>query len=157
VQRLEGYREALTRAGHAIPDSYIICKAHGDEASDVSGYEAMQSLLELEPPIDGVFCFNDPMAMGAMKAIVERGKRIPEDIAIIGCGNLLYSPLLRVPLTSIDQQSHRIGEEAAKLALTLISGKRKPGKPKTILMEPKLVVRESTRRQRNGSAEAPAG
>jgi len=157
VQRLEGYREALTRAGHAIPDSYIICKAHGDEASDVSGYEAMQSLLELEPPIDGVFCFNDPMAMGAMKAIVERGKRIPEDIAIIGCGNLLYSPLLRVPLTSIDQQSHRIGEEAAKLALTLISGKRKPGKPKTILMEPKLVVRESTRRQRNSSAEAPAG
>lgn len=144
--RLEGYREALAEAGREVNESYIMRRAHGDDSSDVSGCEAMNLLLGLERPPDGVFCYNDPMAMGAMKAIVEHGKRIPEDIAMIGCGNLLYSPLLRVPLSSIDQESQAIGEQAAKLALALVVGKRGLQKPKSILMQPKLIVRESTQR-----------
>ncbi len=143
--RLDGYREALSKAGRRINESYIMRRAHGDDSSDVSGYEAMNLLLDLDPPPDGVFCYNDPMAMGAMKAIVERGNHIPDDIAIIGCGNVLYSSLLRVPLTSIDQQSQTVGERAAKLALAILAGKH-ANKPKTILMKPKLIVRESTRR-----------
>jgi LacI family transcriptional regulator len=147
IGRLEGYREALSNAGRDINESYIMRRAHGDDSSDVSGHEAMNLLLDLRQPPDGVFCYNDPMAMGAMKAIVEHGKRIPADIAIIGCGNLLYSSLLRVPLSTIDQESQRIGERAAKLALALVAEKRDGRKPKSILMEPKLIVRESTRRE----------
>lgn len=147
IDRLEGYREALTKAGRAVNESYIMRRAHGDDSSDVSGYEAMNLLLDLDKPPDGVFCYNDPMAMGAMKATVERGKRIPRDVAMIGCGNLFYDSLLRVPLSSIDQESQMIGERAAKLALALVNGKHSHSRPKPIFMEPKLILRESTRRE----------
>lgn len=147
IGRLEGYREALTKSGRQINESYIMRQARGDDSSDVTGYEAMSLLLKLEQPPDGVFCYNDPMAMGAMKAVVESGKRIPDDIAIIGCGNLNYGSLLRVPLSSIDQESHSIGQQAAKLALALVAGQRSLHKSKPVLMKPKLIVRESTQRK----------
>jgi LacI family transcriptional regulator len=83
--------------------------------------------------------------MGAMNAILGAGLRIPNDIAIIGSGNVHYDPSLRVPLSSIDQQSATIGERAAKLALSLIESKS-AGRPKRIMLEPKLVARASTQR-----------
>jgi LacI family transcriptional regulator len=54
-----------------------------------------------------------------MRAILDAGLRVPEDIAVVGCGNVLYSDFLRVPLTSIDQGSHVIGKRAAASALYL--------------------------------------
>jgi LacI family transcriptional regulator len=107
----------------------------------------MQRLLALAPPPDGVFCYNDPTAMGAMKAVLEAGLRIPEDVAIAGCGNVAYADFLRVPLTSVDQQSNAIGERTAHMALALLES-RSPGRPETVLLEPKLVVRASTLRPR---------
>ena len=83
--------------------------------------------------------------MGAMNAILEAGLRIPEDIAVIGCGNVRYAESLRVPLSSIDQETEAIGERAASLAFDLMASKVAP-KPRTILLEPKLVERASTRR-----------
>lgn len=102
-------------------------------------------LLKLNPLPDGVFCHNDPIAFGAMKAILSAGLKIPEDIAIIGCGNVRHSDCLRVPLSTIDQNSAAIGERAARLALTLLEGKTSV-RPETILLEPRLIVRDSTRR-----------
>jgi LacI family transcriptional regulator len=145
IGRLEGYRRALARHGLTPGDGYVVELRSGDDAGDVSGYEAMRQLLELAPAPDGVFCYNDPVAMGAMKAILEAGKRIPDDVAVIGCGNVHYAELLRVPLSSVDQASATIGEQAAKLALSL-TGSKAPVKPKTILLEPTLVVRASTQR-----------
>jgi LacI family transcriptional regulator len=66
-------------------------------------------------------------------------------VAVIGCGNLHYDKSLRVPLSSIDQQSTAIGERAGKLVLSLIEAKSPPP-PKCIMLDPKLVVRESTNR-----------
>lgn len=80
--------------------------------------------------------------MGEMNTTLGTGLRIPEDIAVIGCGNVHYDPSLRVPLSSIDQQSAAIGERAAKLALSLIESKS--GRPRSVILEPKLVAREST-------------
>jgi LacI family transcriptional regulator len=69
----------------------------------------------------------------------------------MGCGNVHYSGLLRVPLTSIDQDSRGIGERAAKLALSLVEARGAPVRPATILLRPRLVPRESTaRRKENG-------
>jgi len=82
--------------------------------------------------------------MGAMKAILEAGLRIPEDIAVVGCGNVHYAEFLKVPLTSVDQASEQIGERAGELALSVIQTKG-TSRPKTVLLEPRLVVRESTR------------
>ncbi len=143
VDRLEGYRQAMARHGLEIRPEYVICRMHGDDAGDNTGYQAMQDLLRLNPRPDGVFCYNDPTAMGAMKAIIEAGYRIPEDIAIVGSGNVHYANFLRVPLTSIDQNSELIGEHAANLALNLVKSKTPP-RPSTLLVEPRLVFRKSS-------------
>jgi LacI family transcriptional regulator len=95
---------------------------------------------------DGVFCFNDPVAIGAMKAILEAGLRLPDDIAMVGAGNVRYSDVLTVPLTTIDQGTCKIGVLAAELLIARIASKRSLP-PQKILIPPKLVERGSTRRQ----------
>ena len=141
VGRHEGYRRALAMHGMVSMPGHLVV---GKSTDDVSGYAAMQQLLQLVPPPDGVFCFNDPIALGAIKAILEAGLRVPEDFAVIGCGNVRYADMLKVPLSSIDQDIAAIGDHAAKLALSLISAKS-PVRPESILVPPKLVARDSTR------------
>jgi LacI family transcriptional regulator, galactose operon repressor len=143
--RLEGYRRALRQYAIRVPANYVLIRPHGDDAGDATGYDVMKKLLSLRPLPDAVFCHNDPTALGAMKAILDTGLKIPEDIAIVGCGNVRYSDCLRVPLTTIDQDCEAIGERAAKLALNLLDSKTPP-KPKTILLKPRLIARDSTRR-----------
>lgn len=139
--RLAGYRQALSRHSLRVPTRYVLTGDSGDS----TGYEAMRRLLALDPPPDGVFCYNDPVAAGAMKAALEAGLRVPEDLAVVGAGNVHYSDLLRVPLSTVDQSSSQIGEHAAELLLDLVESKR-PRRPRTILLAPKLVVRDSTNR-----------
>ncbi len=145
IRRMEGYKTALAQSGMKVIDDYIIIEPKGDVETRQRGAEAMHQLLKLKPRPDGVFCFNDPLAMSAMNCTLDQGLRIPEDMAIIGCGNLHYDDSLRVPLSSIDQQSRRIGEEAARIALAILNSKI-PLKPETIELRPELIIRESTRR-----------
>lgn len=142
--RMKGYEKALSRHGLKMPPGYIARRERGDEASDITGFQAMQELLRLIPRPDGVFCSNDPTAMGAMKAILDAGLRIPEDVAVVGCGNVRYADFLRVPLTSVDQDCEGMGELAAKMAVDLVEAKRSVP-PRAVLIEPKLVIRASSR------------
>jgi LacI family transcriptional regulator len=80
-----------------------------------------------------------------MKAIREAGLKLPQDIAVVGAGNVRYSDVLSVPLTTIDQGTCRIGVLAAELLIARI-GSKCPIRPQQILIPPKLVERESTRR-----------
>ena len=145
LHRLEGYKRALTEAGMKIVDDYIIAEPKVDVDSRRHGAEAMGQLLSCKPRPDGVFCLNDPLAVGAMSRALDEGLRIPEDLAIIGCGNLHYDDALRVPLSSIDQQTRRIGEEAARITLRILNSKT-AAKPERVLLEPQLIVRASTQR-----------
>src|SRR5262249_19875301 len=115
IGRVRGYRDALARNSIKELPGTVIMREQADDAGD--GYSAMKRLLELEPRPDGVFCYNDPTALGAMKAVMEAGLDIPNDVAILGCGNATFADLMRIPLTSVDQQSEEIGKRAAKLAL----------------------------------------
>lgn len=143
--REAGYLQALDKEGIRVGKEYLVRHGRGDDSGDEAGYEAMRQLLQGNPQPDGVFCCNDPVALGAIRAIFEAGLRIPEDIAIIACGNAHYNDLLRVPLTSIDQNAAGLGENVAKLALNIL--KRKPGAaPKSILLPARIVVRKSTQR-----------
>jgi len=137
--RLRGYREALTAAGISVPDSYVV---HATD--DASGYQAARRLLELELRPDAIFGYNDPTAAGAMKAILEAGLRIPEEIKVMGVGNVHYSDLLRVPLSTIDQSSAAIGRQAAEILVKAIGSKRRRV-CKPVLITPALIARESTR------------
>ena len=145
--RLEGYQQALQEQKLTSPAEFIVpIGTSGDDRGEPGGYEAARKLLSAHPHPDGIFCFNDPVALGAMRAILDAGLRIPQDIAVVGCGNVLYSDFLRVPLTSVDQDSAAIGRHAAELALSL-AGATTPMRPRTVLVTPSLVVRASSQRK----------
>ncbi len=139
--RLLGYRRALIKHHLKIPTEFVVAGDSGNNA----GYAAMRQLLRLQSPPDGVFAYNDPVAAGAVKAILEAGLRVPHDIAVIGAGNVHYSDLLRVPLSTIDQSSLMIGRSAAELLLDSMAAKE-PQAPRRILFSPRLIVRESSLR-----------
>ena len=139
ASRLAGYLEALAEHKLTASPQYIVEASFDDE----TGYKAMQMLLRTNPVPDGVFCYNDPVAIGAMKAISEAGLNVPQDIAIVGAGNVHYSDVLAVPLTTVDQGTSLIGTKAAQLLMQQIGAKRKIA-PKKILITPRLVIRRST-------------
>jgi LacI family transcriptional regulator len=149
IGRFEGYRKALLNRGLPCPDKYVVSRQKVDINSEELGKEAMRILLNRNPRPDGVFCYNDPLAIGALEAILEEGLNIPEDIAVIGCGNLHYDRSLRVPLSSIDQHSWEIGQRAADILLTLIESKHIP-RARSCILDPALVVRASTMRNHSG-------
>jgi LacI family transcriptional regulator len=153
VSRLEGYKQALHLRHKSYSKEYVVSRTNVDTDSRQHGAEAMRSLLQCNPRPDGVFCYNDPLAIGAMDAILEAGLRIPEDIAIVGCGNLHYDTSLRVPLSSIDQHSSLIGQRAGEIVLELIESKvQQPSR--SIILDPSLVIRSSSRRQAHATTPA---
>jgi LacI family transcriptional regulator len=142
IGRLRGYRRALAKHGLEATAEYVVSGQHEDS----TGYEGMRKLLRVSPPPDGVFCYNDPVGAGAIKAILEAALKVPGDIAVIGAGNVHYSDLLRVPLSTIDQSSSLIGETAADLLVECIEAGNSMS-PRRILMQPRLIVRESSQRK----------
>ena len=152
IRRFEGYKRALQRNGIPYSDSLVVARSKVDINSEKMGAEAMRILLKQRSVPDGVFAYNDPLAIGAMQAILEAGLRIPEDIAIIGCGNLHYGPLLRVPLSSVDQNSQGIGERTAGILIGILESKVRP-QPMSIILEPSLAVRASSLKKTNARSE----
>lgn len=142
AERLAGYRQALARHGLRPNSHYIVPGGHRDD----TGYEGMRKLLDLNPFPDGVFCYNDPVAIGAMRAILEVEFKLPDDICVVGAGNIHYSDQVAVPLTTVDQGTCTIGVLAAELLLERIASKRAM-RARKILIPPKIVERASTRRR----------
>lgn len=144
--RYNGYRQALQEASLTVVPEYVVSLgASGDSRGESGGYEAALKLLEAPILPDGIFCFNDPSALGVMRALLDAGLRIPEDVAVIGCGNISYSDFLRIPLSSVDQNSKQIGGEAAQLALLLASQEDTP--PSRRIITPSLAIRASSMRK----------
>lgn len=140
--RLSGYRKALAAASVTVPEDFIVTRERFEETGDTVGYHAMQQLLACKVRPDAVFCYNDLTAIGAMKAAMEAGLRIPEEIAFVGCGNLRYAEYLKVPLSSIDHSTQQMGEVAAKLVLELANHPTQPSR--VTLIEPRLIIRTSS-------------
>jgi LacI family transcriptional regulator len=152
--RLSGYRKALAQHEITLSEKYIVRRTLGDKAADNTGRKAMERLLLLSPRPDAVFCYNDPAAIGAMNAILAAGLRIPEDIAIIACGNIRYAESFRVPLSSVDIPRKTLGEYAGEIALQM-TGSKKPVRTRKILVSPKLVIRESSQVSKATHAPGP--
>jgi LacI family transcriptional regulator len=143
IRRFEGYKRALQSGGIPFSESLVVARSRVDIDSENMGAEAMRALLQGGQIPDGVFAYNDPLAIGAIETILDAGLRIPEDIAVIGCGNLHYNRLLRVPLSSVDQNSQALGERTAGILLGILESKVRP-QPMSIILEPSLVVRASS-------------
>jgi LacI family transcriptional regulator, galactose operon repressor len=140
-KRLSGYLASLKKNKLVARADYIVDAGFQDH----TGYLAMKRLLAVKPMPDAVFCYNDPVAIGAMKALWEAELNVPEDVAVVGAGNVHYSDALAVPLTTIDQKTREIGARAAELLLEQI-GSERPVRPEKVLVIPELVPRRSTQR-----------
>ncbi|MFB4314709.1 LacI family DNA-binding transcriptional regulator [Actinomadura sp. 21ATH] len=134
VDRLTGYREALAAAG--LPELVV----YGD-FSEASGVEAAQELLDREPDMDALFAADDPMALGAMRVLKKRGRRIPEDVAVIGFEDSASAPVADPPLTTVHQSVEEMGRQMARLLISRIQGESVPDP--VVILQPHLVVRES--------------
>jgi LacI family transcriptional regulator len=154
TRQFESYRHALQRRGLKYSDSLVVARSRVDIDSTRMGAGAMRLLLQRKPIPDGVFAYNDPLAIGAMDSILEAGLRIPEDIAVIGCGNLHYDQSLRVSLSSVDQNSQAIGERTAGILLSTLESKVRP-QPMSIILDPRLVVRGSSNRMSKAPENRP--
>lgn len=137
-RRLYGWRDALRRRGIRPPASWLVRTGFLED----DGYRAMERLLEVRPRIDAVFAVNDPVAIGAMKAITKAGLRIPEDIAVVGAGDIKLGDLLRVPLTTVSWSRAEVGRHAATLMLAHLTDPQKT-RVRRVIVEPRLVVRQS--------------
>ncbi|PWT93754.1 MAG: LacI family transcriptional regulator [Blastocatellia bacterium] len=138
LKRLEGYKAALEEAGLRIRDSLI--RECGYAEAD--GYRSMTSwILEGDVP-SAIFVANDAAAIGAIAALVHAKMRVPEDVAIVGAGNIHYGDMLRVPLTTVSWSTSEMGHTAARLLLELIDNGSE-NKRNQIVVAPELVVRQS--------------
>jgi LacI family transcriptional regulator len=102
----------------------------------------MQRLLALRPRVTAVFAANDPTAIGAMKATWEAGLRVPEDIAVVGAGDIAHGDVLRVPLSTVSWSRQEMGTRAAELILGQVEG-RPTRSFQRVIIPPRLVVRAS--------------
>jgi LacI family transcriptional regulator len=152
--RLKGYKAALQSNGLRFLEEYVVSRPHVDADSIDQGRQAMEILLTRKIRPDGVFCYNDPLAIGAMEKIFEEGLSVPGDVAVIGCGNLHYDSSLRIPLSSVDQHSHVIGRRAGEVVLEIIESKT-PVPTQKIVLEPALVARLSTARSSADHSDVP--
>jgi LacI family transcriptional regulator len=153
-KRLDGYKRALSKAGLPFRPELVTPVSSGDVESKAQGAEYARALFSGGARPDGLFCHSDPMAIGAMKRALEVGLRIPQDVAIIGCGNLHYDDSLLIPLSSVDQKSARVGERAAQLILEHVVRGRYDEQPDAdsqtfanIQLKPEIIVRDSSRRK----------
>ncbi|HEX7620617.1 MAG TPA: LacI family DNA-binding transcriptional regulator [Anaerolineales bacterium] len=135
VDRLAGYRKALTAAGMGVDDALI---AEGD-FTEAGGYQAMQRMLPARP--EAVFAASDIMALGAIRLLREAGLRVPQDVAFVGFDDLPLAFLEDAQLTTIRQPVIQFGSRAVELLLDLIEQGVKP--PRQIIMDTELIVRTS--------------
>lgn len=150
-RREAGYVAALRDAGLDPHPNWIVRGGF----MDADGYHAMQKLLTLDPPIDAVFAANDPAAIGAMQAIWEAGLLVPDDIAVVGAGDIAHGDLLRVPLTTVGWSKEELGKRAAELIFDQIAG-RGEGSFRRVIIPPHMVVRASCGEEGpSGAAKTP--
>lgn len=139
MDRLSGYKDALKARG-MIADPHLIVEG---DFTEESGYRAMQQLLgvpQADLP-DAVFVASDTMALGAMRALREAGKKIPDDIALVGYDDMPFAARTEPALTTVRQPIHRAGFVAAETLMELIQ--EHDAAPRRVILPTELVIRES--------------
>jgi DNA-binding LacI/PurR family transcriptional regulator len=145
--RLAGYKEALSR--HGVPlDESLICHCN---LTDDSVRRRVRKLLEMDNPPDAVFAFNDYLAYDAMKEIRANGLKVPEDVMVVGFSDEPVSSWVEPSITTVSQQAHELGKISARLILdhmeSEMGGEETPP-PENVVLPTRLIVRESTRREK---------
>ena len=138
-ERLKGFRRVMRKAGLKVDSRHV----QFGEFKLASGYSQIKRLIEGGVRPTALFCANDEIAMGAMKALREYDMRVPEDISIVGFDNLDIAEYCSTPLTTIHQPRREMGGEAMELMLKILNGK--VSRESRITLPHRLIVRDSTR------------
>ncbi|MFD4370987.1 LacI family DNA-binding transcriptional regulator [Streptomyces sp. NPDC058486] len=138
--RLDGYREGLAEAGLTADEALV---ATGDFTEE-GGRRAMRALLDRAPDLDAVFAASDVMAAGARAVLREAGRRVPEDVALVGVDDSAVARLMDPPLTSVRQPIEEMGRSMARLLLAEIACPSEPDDQPRQMLPTELVVRTSS-------------
>jgi DNA-binding LacI/PurR family transcriptional regulator len=149
--RLEGYRQALTAAGIPFDEALV-----GDgDWTPASGYTWTRRFLDLPEPPTALFSSNDMMVAGVVRAVQERGLKVPDDLAIVGFDDLLQTTMIFPELTTIRQPCVEMGMRAAELLLDQLEHNRR--ERAQIILPTTLIIRESCGyRRRTAQLSPPA-
>jgi LacI family transcriptional regulator len=142
-ERLAGWQQGLQEAGlEAAPSLQV-----EGNWSAASGEQGLYRLLDRRPDVDAVLACNDPMALGALRAAQLLGRRIPQDLAVVGFDNIPESAFFWPPLTTVRQRLVELGRIAVQELHKIIEAKQQPDlnlEPPVIMLTPELVLRDSS-------------
>jgi LacI family transcriptional regulator len=153
-QRKKGWSMALQDAGLPAEDRQVV---EGDWSA-ASGAKGLEKLLEQFPDIDAVFACNDQMALGALRTANSAGRKIPEQLGMVGFDNIPESAYYWPSLTTIEQPLLELGNTVVKELAKVIEGEENgetAGESSHILLSPKLIARESSWRANKHCADEP--
>ncbi len=139
--RWEAIGRVAAQIGLSI-DPELTMQIDSDDPTPMLGYPYTKQLLSRSKPFTAIFAYNDISAIGAIRALQERGLRVPQDVSVLGFDDIPGAAFHTPSLTTVRQPLNRMGEVAAQSLLERIEGKK--DYPSEIAIEPELVVREST-------------
>jgi LacI family transcriptional regulator len=142
VDRLNGYKQALSENNIQFKDEYLIIGNLSFEA----GIQAASTILQMHPWPDGVLVANDNCAVGCMLALKNSGIRIPEHIAFVGFNNDPVSQVIEPNLTTINYPGYEMGEVAARNLINHLNGVQRIHSTNTIVLRSELIIRASSQR-----------
>lgn len=135
--RARGYRAALAEFRAPSAEAWT-----GPCRPDVEGgLNAARELLERQPQLDGLVCFNDLVAVGALQACAEMGRAVPTDMAIVGYDDIALAALVTPSLTTCRVPRYELGRQAVRLLLEQLEGSAEPAED--VVLQPELIIRQS--------------
>src|SRR5712692_8383167 len=142
TERVAGYRRALREAGVDMDDRLIV----SGESTSEGGVIAANAVLDLDVPPSAIFSGNNLMSIGALQALGNRGLLVPEDVALVGFDDFPFpwSDAFRPHLTTVAQPTYELGRRAAELLVQRLQGLTAPTSAERVVLDGKLVVRESS-------------
>jgi DNA-binding LacI/PurR family transcriptional regulator len=143
--RWEAVRGAAKKA-HLEIDHRLVGQLEGESSSPELGYQVTRKLLAAGERFTALFAFNDISAIGAIRALREAGRRVPEDVSVVGFDDIQSAAFQNPGLTTVRQPLREMGVIAAETLLRRINAPARAPYPKTVTIEPELIVRESTAR-----------
>lgn len=152
--KLDGYRQAHEERGIAVDPTLFI---EPSENSLVGGYWAMDTLVNAGRHPTAVFAATDSLAIGALRWCQKHGFKVPDDIAIMGFDNTMHAEYAAVPLSSVNYDVDLVSRLAVERLMQLISAGDQLPEPRTTLIDPDLVIRESTPGRPVADKAAPRG
>jgi DNA-binding LacI/PurR family transcriptional regulator len=146
--RIRGFERALEKHKLPFDESQVIETGFFIE----DGERIMEHLIKANNVPDGIFATNDPTAIGALKVLKKYGYKIPDDVAVVGFSNTKMAEIVEPALTSVEQPTIQMGIIAGGLLLDQLTSEETCA-PQTIVMEGKLIVRDSSLKIKNSQPE----